>query len=139
MVLAGLVAASRKELLHAMVEAAVKKYPALDLNRTLQLVTERELMGATAVGNGVAIPHAKLEECQKSIMVVASTRNIISFASEGRMPCRLFFLLLSPTQGRLQHLALMGEIAELFKDRKLRDRCLRAATNEDLWAMLSVV
>ncbi len=137
LILPDLVASSRMELLRALVNAAAAKRPELDAEETLRLVLEREKLGSTALGHGVAVPHAKLEACEDILVVVGRSRNGISFAASDDVPCKIFFLVLSPVFGRMKHLNLLGNIAEICKSANLRERLLRTKSAAEIKEILT--
>ncbi len=83
-------------------------------NHIFQAFLEREQMGSTALGNGVAIPHGRLENLQKSTGAFIRTQNPIPFEAPDNRPVSMFFFLLVPAKATELHLQILSELAQLF-------------------------
>ncbi|MBB3214529.1 PTS system nitrogen regulatory IIA component [Herbaspirillum sp. Sphag1AN] len=88
----------------------------------------REALGSTAVGHGLAIPHARIAGLQKVVAVFVRPRTPIAFDAPDRKPVSDILVLLVPEQAQQEHLQILASIAQMFSDRPLREQ-LRAATN----------
>ena len=91
----------------------------------LEILTQREKLGSTAVGNGVAIPHGKLPKLGRLFGMFARLERGIDFESLDGQPVDLIFLLLAPEAAGADHLKALARVARLLRDpeiaRKLRD------------------
>ena len=76
----------------------------------------REHTGSTALGNGVAVPHARVEGVTEIRAAFLRTRTAVGFAAPDGQPVDLFFGLIVPVHANTEHLELLGEIAELLSD-----------------------
>ena len=91
-----------------------------------EVLLQREKLGTTAVGYGVAIPHGKLPKLEKLFGLFARLERPIDFGADDRQPVDLVAALIVPAHFTDQHLKLLAELAELFSDAGLTAR-LRAA------------
>ena len=98
----------------------------------LEILLQREKLGSTAVGNGVAIPHGKLPKLGRLFGLFARLERPIDFEALDGQPVDLIFLLLAPEAAGADHLKALARVARLLRDpeiaRKLRElaRCRRA-------------
>lgn len=101
-----------------------------DLGRAL---CEREKLGSTAVGEGVAIPHSKVPGLASLALAVGRSQKGVDFTAPDGELCHLFFLILAPVQGAGLHLRLLAQIARRAKDPVFRSEMLLAETRRQLW------
>jgi mannitol/fructose-specific phosphotransferase system IIA component (Ntr-type) len=104
-----------------------------DLYRKL---LERESLGSTAIGHGVAIPHCKLRDLQRAVVAVGVVGDGVDVGAPDREPVRLFFLVVSPEASPAEHLQSLAAIAKWLKDTGNRERIRRAQTPEEVSASL---
>jgi PTS system nitrogen regulatory IIA component len=111
----GLPGTDRKTVLHAlsekMAERGLVKNPE-DLYPRLQ---EREQLGSTGVGAGVAIPHCKLPGLGRGIVAIGVTAEGVDFGAVDGRPVRLFFLVVSPSESPGEHLQALAAISRWVK------------------------
>jgi PTS system nitrogen regulatory IIA component len=118
-------AQTKNEVLLAMAEAAVTAY-GVDLSATLESTLERERLGSTGVGEGVAIPHARLKGLKAPAAVLALLDPPIDFEAPDGRPADIVVLLLSPEEAGADHLKALARISRLLRRQDMRDG-LRAA------------
>jgi PTS system nitrogen regulatory IIA component len=91
----------------------------------LEILLQREKLGSTAVGNGVAIPHGKLAKLSRLFGLFARLERPIDFEALDSQPVDLIFLLLAPEAAGADHLKALARVARMLRDpeiaRKLRD------------------
>jgi nitrogen PTS system EIIA component len=122
-------ASQKTEVLLEMAELAVRAY-GVDLSQTLESTLERERLGGTGVGDGVAIPHARLKGLASPKAVLAVLDPAIDFdAADGR-PADIIVLLLSPEDAGADHLKALARISRLLRKKDIRDgiRAARSAS-----------
>jgi PTS system nitrogen regulatory IIA component len=135
-VIASLKATSKKQ---ALQELARKAAAATGLNeRTiLDVLIERERLGSTGVGHGIAIPHGKLEGLEKMVGLFARLDKPIGFESIDERPVDLIFVLLAPLSAGAAHLKALARVSRLLRDRAACEK-LRGATSADaIYAVLT--
>jgi nitrogen PTS system EIIA component len=104
----------------------------------LEILLQREKLGSTGVGNGVAIPHGKLPKLGRLFGLFARLERPIDFEALDGQPVDLIFLLLAPEAAGADHLKALARVARLLRDSKIA-RGLRDSRDADaLYAVLSL-
>jgi PTS system nitrogen regulatory IIA component len=112
-VLTGVGVRTRVELLPLLVDALCSAHGLEDRDRILAAVREREEKMSTAVGMGIAIPHARLESVPRLCAAVAVCPGGMDFPAPDGTPVRLAFLLLSPPSAAASHLRALASVARI--------------------------
>jgi len=116
-----------KELVDALINAGdIDKKQRVGL---LGALMAREQLGSTAIGQGVAIPHAKTDGIEKLVAAFGLSKKGVNFDSLDGEPAYIFFLLVAPQDSAGPHLKALARISRLLKDKYFRDN-LRAASDE---------
>ncbi len=135
-ILAALKASSKKQVLQALSERAAA-LTGRDEREILETLVEREKLGSTAVGGGIAIPHGKLAGLERIFGVFARLSKPIDFEAPDEQPVDLVFLLLAPKGAGADHLKALALIARLFRQSGVVAK-LRACTDKSaLYAVLT--
>lgn len=101
------------------------------------VLLDRERLGTTGVGNGIAIPHGKLAELPRLFGVFARLERPIDFEAIDEQPVDLIFLLMAPESAGADHLKALARVSRLLRDRSMCEK-LRATTSADaLYALLA--
>lgn len=103
----------------------------------VQQVLQRERFGSSAIGNGIAIPHARTPFIDQFVGAVGIASHGIDFGSSDRRPTKLIFLTLAPFHDRDGHVLMLSRLAHLMKDERLSMHLLHAITADDLFALLA--
>jgi fructose-specific phosphotransferase system IIA component len=98
----------------------------------LQLLLERESLGSTGIGDGIAIPHCKSPALNAPVILFGRSNTGIDFKSVDDKPARLFFLLVTPEDAAGTHLKLLSRISHLLKGADVRNRLLEATSAEEV-------
>ena len=107
----------RSGLLRALAGRVVEKGYVDDAAELYDRLVEREELGSTGVGAGVAIPHCKVNGLDRVVLAIASTRQGIDFGAVDGAPVRLFFLVVSPASSPAAHLQCLAAISKWVKVR----------------------
>lgn len=129
-VVSALKASDKKEAIHglaARLGAIIRRDP----NEIFEVLLQRERLGSTGIGGGVAIPHAKLPRLEKLVGVFARLEKPIDFDAVDGEPVDLVFVLLAPEAAGADHLKALARIARLLRDPKVAEK-LRTAADSDL-------
>ena len=116
-----------KELVDALVAAG--EIEKRCRNKLIDALMTRESLGSTAIGQGIAIPHAKSDCVDKLIAAFGLSRKGVDFDSLDGEPAYIFFLLVAPQDSAGPHLKALARISRLLKDKYFRDS-LRACTDD---------
>ncbi|MDT8286815.1 MAG: PTS sugar transporter subunit IIA [Elusimicrobiales bacterium] len=111
--------------------------PGLDAKKLADALTEREQNGSTAVGRGIAIPHAKLGLPGGLAACLGRSRGGVEFGSADGEPTRLFFVLAAPEGSAGAHLKALAKISRLAMTPGFLDRMLKAKTAEEMHGLLA--
>lgn len=130
-------AENREAVLAELAAPLVVLHPELARFDLVRALCEREKMGSTAVGDGVAIPHGKVPHLESISLAVGRSLGGIDFDAPDKEPCHIFFLILAPEHGAGQHLRLLAQIARRAKDPVFRSEVLLAETGDQLWQTLT--
>ncbi len=98
---------------------------------------ERERLGSTALGCGVAIPHGRIKGLKHACGAFYRLQTPLEFDAPDNQPVSICFVLLVPQDANEQHLQILGELAQLFGDDAMRTKLLAIATPNDLIALVS--
>jgi PTS system nitrogen regulatory IIA component len=128
----GLRAETKEGVLRELSEAVCRRVPALSSERLTAILMEREGLGSTGIGEGVAIPHGKVPGIDRLVAAFGRSREGVQFASIDGKPARLFFLILAPENSAGMHLKALARISRLLKDERFRGRLLAAEDAEGL-------
>jgi PTS system nitrogen regulatory IIA component len=129
-------ASSRKQALQAMAEIAAVRC-GLPARTVFDAVLQRERLGSTGVGQGVAIPHARLRGIRHVVGIFARLRAPVDFEAIDGRPADLIFMLLAPEDAGAEHLKALARVSRLLRREDVRQR-LRAAPDSDaIYAVLA--
>ena len=102
----------------------------------IRVLIERETLGSTGVGDGVAIPHGKLHNIPEMIMAFGRSKGGIEFQSVDAKPAFLFFLLVTPNDKPGDHLKALARISRILKNPALRAGLVQASRRQDIQRLI---
>jgi nitrogen PTS system EIIA component len=117
----------KNDVLTALVKTAVKAY-GVDFSATYESTLERERLGGTGVGDGVAIPHARLKGLESPMAVLAVLDPPVDFDAPDGRPADIVVLLLSPEDAGADHLKALARLSRLLRRPDIRDGIRAART-----------
>lgn len=132
LILSDLKAGGKKEAIEEMAKLAVRHDERLKLDLLLDVLLEREKLGSTGIGDGVAIPHGKVPGIDEVIAVFARSIEGIDFESMDDKKAHLFFLLIAPENSSGAHLKALAKISRLMKEPKFRMGLMEAKSREEI-------
>lgn len=109
-------AKDKKEALRKLAEKFHEIYPKVDSKRLLSSLMQREELGSTGLGNGIAIPHAKSEEVSEPQGLLAVSKQGVDFHALDGEPVHVFFLMAYPQNPVGVHLIVLAGLAKLLRD-----------------------
>jgi len=135
-VIASLKVQSKKQLLQELAARAAAQTGIAE-RKIFETLTERERLGSTGVGEGVAVPHGRMADVKKIVGVFARLENGIDYDAVDKQPVDLAFMLLAPDVAGADHLKALAKVSRLLRNAQAREK-LRAATKpEALYAILT--
>jgi PTS system nitrogen regulatory IIA component len=102
-----------------------------------EILLDREKLGTTGVGNGIAIPHGKLEHLDKLHGLFARLERPVEFDSIDERPVDLIFLLLAPESAGADHLKALAQVSRLLRDKSMCEKLRGSDSAEALYALLT--
>jgi len=135
-VIANLRASSKKQALHELARRAAEA-TGLHERAIFDVLLERERLGTTGVGNGIAIPHGKLPDLKRLYGLFARLDQPIDFDSIDEQPVDLIFLLLAPESAGADHLKALARVSRLLRDRSTCEKLRGANQPAALYALLT--
>ncbi len=132
-----LVSRTKRDVLRELADAVLQGREGYEPEETVNILQEREKLGSTGIGDGIAIPHGKLAIIDEmAISFGRSTEGIDFNAMDGR-PVHLFFLLLAPENAAGQHLKMLAKISRMLKDESFRKDLLASRSREELLKIIT--
>ena len=124
----------------ALQELAAKAAKLTDQNErgVFETLLQREKLGSTGIGNGIAIPHGKLAKLERLFGLFARLERPVDFDALDGQPVDLVFLLLAPEGAGADHLKALARIARLLRDRDIARKLRESRDAEALYAVLTV-
>lgn len=131
--LAGVQGGSKKRLFETIARLVSSKYPGIDRESTYDSLLERERLGSTGLGEGVALPHCRIVNCKQIIGFLLQLAEPIDFDAIDGQPVDLVFVLLVPQEAVDEHLLALQAIAEQFGQASFRTRLRQAQSDKQLY------
>lgn len=114
-------AKGKKETLEELADLLARQRMIPDREKLINVLSERESLGSTGVGNGIAIPHAKTDLTRKIVIVFAKSDQGIDFASLDKKPVYLIFLIIAPEDAHETYLRVLARISRLLHEERIRE------------------
>jgi fructose-specific phosphotransferase system IIA component len=121
MIKVGLESTSKKDVIIEMVDILEKAGKIKDKETIIKALMERENLGTTGIGQGVALPHAKTDLVQDVSIVLGISKKGINFSSLDGEPVYIIFMFLSPEKSASLHLKVLAKASQLLKDKYFRE------------------
>jgi PTS system nitrogen regulatory IIA component len=121
-------AASKKRVLEQLSELLTSSQTELTQTQVFDSLLSRERLGSTGLGHGVAIPHGRVKDSEKTLVALIKLEHGIDYDAVDNQPVDLLFALLVPEHSTDEHLQLLSQLAEMLSDPALVKQ-LRAATD----------
>lgn len=126
-------ARDKRGVLEELTETISRQEPAVDKTALVKVLVERERLGSTGIGDGVAIPHGKLNSVDHPIISFGRSKKGLDFESMDGQPAYLFFLIVAPEDSSGFHLQVLAKIAKLLKNSRFRKKLMEANTRLELY------
>jgi PTS system nitrogen regulatory IIA component len=134
----GMTVPNKKGLFQLLAAAAARR-TGLDAKTIAAALSEREKIGSTGFGGGVAIPHGRIEGLDRVFGYCARLSAPIDFQSVDNLPVDLVFLILSPPDAGADHLKALASVSRVLRDRNTVAKLRGARSRDALYALLSGV
>jgi len=129
----GLPGTSKKKALQQIAGLISKQFNELDENTIFDNLIARERLGSTGIGQGIAIPHSRLDNCNQVIGCLFTLETGIAFDSIDNEDVDILFVLLVPQEATSEHLELLSQIAEKFNNKSFCAQLRESKTGDELY------
>lgn len=137
LIFVGLPGQDRQEMLRAFAEKLAQSGAVEDPEELFQKLWERERLGSTGIGSGVAIPHCKLKGLRHGLVAIGIAEQGVDFQAVDGRPVTLFFLVVSPSEAPAEHLQVLAAISRWVKADHHVEKVLRLSDRNAIFALLS--
>lgn len=120
-------ASSKKKLLEQIAELFAEKLPGADSGKIFSTLIERENLGSTGIGHGVALPHGRIARLDEVVGFFLRLQTPLDFDAVDHLPVSLVFAILVPEQATEAHLKLLASLASIFRDEQARQQLLESS------------
>jgi mannitol/fructose-specific phosphotransferase system IIA component (Ntr-type) len=130
-------APSKRDALLYVAEITAAQFPPKDRAAFVKAIFEREDVTSTGIGNGVAIPHARLPSLPGCVISVAICLAGVDFAARDQQPVRIIVMIAARDRDRAEHLRVLASVAARMQDEGLRDRLVHSHDAATVVGMLA--
>ena len=127
----------KPSILRELSNVLVKPCQAASVEELLQVLLDREKLGSTGIGEGIAIPHGRLKKLKKFFVSFGRSLKGVDFDSIDQKPSHLFFLVIAPENSAVDNLKLLGRIVTLLKEPSFKKRLMEASSQGALFQVIS--
>ncbi|NCF17539.1 MAG: PTS IIA-like nitrogen regulatory protein PtsN [Haliea sp.] len=124
---------SKKRLFETIAKIISDDQPGLGYDAVFDHLIAREKLGSTGLGQGIAIPHCRVGNCQQPLGTLVSLQDPIDFDSPDDAPVDLLFILLVPEEAHQEHLDILAHIARLFSQAEFCGKLRQADSDAALY------
>lgn len=127
---------SKAAVLAELAGCLTRQHPEIPSNEMSAVLAERERLGSTAIGDGIAIPHGKLANVTKILGIFGRHPAGVDFESLDGNPTHLFFMLVAPEDSTSLHLKALARVSRLLRDGNFRDKLLTAPDSNEIFRLI---
>lgn len=131
-----LAARTKRAVMEELCRVLQSDHPELDMTRLMEVLAERERLGSTGIGDGIAIPHGKLNEISELMLAFGRSVEGVDFDSLDGKPAHLFFLVVAPENSAGVHLKALARISRLLKSNAVRQELMRASDHQAIYEII---
>lgn len=129
-------AKDKNSVIQELAELIAKVEPSINVDGLVKILLEREALGSTGIGSGVAIPHGKLSQIDHIVAAFGRSPAGIDFDSQDGEPAHLFFALIAPENTAGLHLKALAKLSRLLKETGFRQKLLQAQDAASLYKII---
>jgi len=127
---------TKREVLFELSEVFLQGNFNIDSDSMVKVLLEREKLGSTGIGDGIAIPHGKLPGLENLIVSFGRSKEGIEFDSLDGKPVHIFFLLMAPENSAGQHLKALAKISRMLKEETFRNDLMKMQTSDEIYSLI---
>lgn len=136
-ILTDLKSRDKEQVLGEMVDCISGMVAHIEKERVLKALLDREKLGTTGIGHGVAIPHGKIKGLAELKVFFGRSKKGVNFSSMDNLPVHLVFLILAPENSAAAHLKVLASISHLLKSQDFRMKLMDAADRADIHRIIN--
>jgi PTS system nitrogen regulatory IIA component len=127
----------KPSILKELSSVLVKPCQVTSVEELLQVLLDREKLGSTGIGEGIAIPHGRLKKLKNFFISFGRSLKGVDFDSIDQKPSQLFFLVMAPESSAVDNLKLLGRIVTLLKEPSFKKRLMEASSQKELFKIIA--
>ncbi|HOJ42659.1 MAG TPA: PTS sugar transporter subunit IIA [Syntrophorhabdaceae bacterium] len=135
-VISNLEASNKKDAIYEMCESLKKAGLIENVQEVVNVILEREKLGSTGIGEGIAIPHGKMKGIKSILCVLGKSERGIDFDSIDKKPVHIIVLLLAPEGSASMHLKMLSRISKILRDPSIRNRLLEIKDAREIYSYI---
>ncbi|MBM7072260.1 PTS IIA-like nitrogen regulatory protein PtsN [Shewanella sp. 202IG2-18] len=128
---------SKKKVLELISDLIAAKYPELSAQEIFESLLKREKMGSTGIGNGIAIPHGRIDSIKEPIAALIKCEQPVAFEAIDKQPVDILFALLVPSEQCQEHLSTLSAMAEKLSDKQTLKQLRKSHDEEELYQVIT--
>jgi nitrogen PTS system EIIA component len=136
-IIEALTSTTKKDVLMELSRIILQDHPQFNSKQVLEVLLQREKLGSTGIGDGIAIPHGKLAMLDELVVAFGRSPEGIDFNAMDGKPVHLFFLLLAPENSAGVHLKALAKLSRMLKDVDYRVKLLQAGSVEEVYRTIT--
>jgi PTS system nitrogen regulatory IIA component len=129
--------ADKASVLKELSSVLVNPCQVTSVEELLQVLLDRERLGSTGIGEGIAIPHGRLKKLKRFFIVFGRSLKGVDFDSIDRKPSQLFFLVMAPENSAVDNLKLLSRMVTLLKEPSFKKRLMETPSRKELFQIIS--
>ncbi|HOS97383.1 MAG TPA: PTS sugar transporter subunit IIA [Deltaproteobacteria bacterium] len=134
-VLADIKATTKRDILEELARPVAREYH-LDLEEVVAVLQNREKLGSTGIGEGVAIPHGKINDLKDVAAAIGRSARGLDFEAIDGKPCHIFFMLVAPSNSASLHVKALARASMLLKNPALRQKLMGTRSSGELYQII---
>ena len=127
---------AKRAVMEELCQCLINGRPELDLKSLMDVLIERERLGSTGIGDGIAIPHGKLASLDRLLLAFGRSLEGVDFDSLDGKPAHLFFLVVAPEDSAGIHLKALARISRLLKSNLVRSELMEARDAQEIYQII---
>ena len=130
-------AGTKKDVLLELATLCQRGHPTIEIDKLFSVLWERELLGSTGIGDGIALPHGKISGIDRIEICFGRSVKGIAFDSVDNKSAHLFFLLLAPAQSAGSYLRCLAQLSRFLKNPHIRSRLTLAGDVDEIMGIFA--
>ncbi|PID78296.1 MAG: PTS fructose transporter subunit IIA [Deltaproteobacteria bacterium] len=116
--------------------APLSEYAGIERDELVKTLLERERLGSTGIGKGIAIPHGKVKNLKELMIGFGLSPDGVNFDSIDNKPVFIFFVIITPDNSTGDHLRVLAKISRLLRENEIREEIIRVSDKEEVLKLI---